>query len=60
MLRTGLLKLGGAMLGEALSADSRYRGPRVPCGRGHEAVLTAYRAKVIDTVLGTVTLRRVW
>ena len=60
VLRAGLLKLGGGMLGEALSADPGYRGPRVGCGRGHEAVFTGYREKVIDTVLGPVTLRRAW
>jgi hypothetical protein len=48
------------MLGELLSADPGYRGPRVPCGRGHQAVFTGYRHKVIDTVLGPVTLRRAW
>jgi hypothetical protein len=31
----------------------------VDCRRGHDAVLTSYRAKVIDTILGPVTLRRV-
>jgi hypothetical protein len=60
VLRAGLLKLGGGVLGEVLSADPGYRGPRVPCGRGHEAVLTGYRKKVIDTVFGPVTLRRAW
>ncbi len=60
LLRAGLLKLGGAVLGEALSADPGYRGPRVDCGRGHEAVFTGYREKVIDTVLGPVALRRAW
>jgi hypothetical protein len=48
------------MLGKVLSADPGYRGPRVPCGRGHEAVFTGYREKVIDTVLGPVILRRAW
>jgi hypothetical protein len=60
VLRAGLLRLGGGMLGEALSADPGYRGPRVDCGRGHEAVFTGYREKVIDTALGPVTLRRAW
>jgi len=32
----------------------------VDCGRSHEAVFTSYRDKVIDTVLGPVTLRRAW
>jgi hypothetical protein len=60
VLRAGLLRLGGGVLGEALSADPGYRGPRVDCGSGHEAVLAGYRDKVIDTVLGPVTLRRAW
>jgi hypothetical protein len=60
VLRAGLLKLGSGMLGEALSADPGYRGPRAGCGRGHEAVFAGYRQKVIDTVLGPVTLRRAW
>jgi hypothetical protein len=60
VLRAGLLRLGGAMLGEALSADPGHRGPRVPCGNGHEAVFAGYREKTVDTVLGPVTLRRAW
>jgi hypothetical protein len=48
------------VLGEALSADPGYRGPRVDCGRGHQAVFAGYREKVTDTVLGPVTLRRAW
>ena len=60
VLRAGLLRLGGSMLGEVLSADRGHRGPRVPCGQGHEAVFAGYRDKVIDTVLGPVTLTRAW
>jgi hypothetical protein len=48
------------VLGEALSADPGYRGPRVDCGHGHEAIFAGYREKAIDTVLGPVTLRRAW
>ncbi len=59
-LRAGLLKLGAGMLGQLLAADRGYRGPRVPCGNGHEAGFTAYRGKVIDTVLGPVTVTRAW
>jgi len=59
-LRAGLLKLGAAVLGQLLAADPGYRGPRVPCGNGHEAAFTAYRGKVIDTVLGPVTVTRAW
>ncbi len=60
VIRAGLLKLGGTMLGELLAADSGYRGPRVPCGQGHEAVLVSYRGKSFDTALGLVTVTRAW
>jgi predicted ATPase len=39
VLRAGLLKLGGGVLGEALSTDSGHCGPRADCGRGHEGAL---------------------
>jgi hypothetical protein len=55
-----MLRLGCGILGELLSADPGYRGPRVACGNGHEAELAGYRRKVIDTVLGPVRLRRAW
>jgi hypothetical protein len=32
----------------------------VSCGNGHEAELESVRPKVIDTVLGPVTLKRAW
>jgi hypothetical protein len=55
-----MLAAGCGLLGQLLAADPGYRGPRVPCGRGHEAAFVSYRDKVIDTVLGPVTLRRAW
>jgi len=60
LIRAGMLRLGGAMLGGLLAADPGYRGPRVPCGRGHEAGFVSYRDKLIDTVLGPVAVRRAW
>ena len=60
MIRAGMLRLGGGMLGQLLAADPGYRGPRVACGQGHEAEFVAYRDKVIDTVLGPVALTRAW
>ncbi len=60
MIRAGLLKLGGSMLEQLLAADTGYRGPRVPCGQGHEAVFAGYRDKSFDTTLGLVTLSRAW
>jgi hypothetical protein len=55
-----MLKLGGGVLGELLGADPGYRGPRVDCGAGHQAEFVSYRDKVIDTVLGPVTITRAW
>jgi len=60
VLRAGLLRLGGTVLGEVLSADRGHRGHRVPCGRGHAAEFEGYRPKTFDTVLGPVTLTRAW
>jgi len=60
VIRAGMLKLGGGMLARLLAADPGYLGPRVPCGQGHEAEFISYRDKVIDTVLGPVTVSRAW
>ena len=60
VIRAGMLQAGCGMLGQLLAADPGYRGPRVPCGQGHEAGFVACRDKVIDTVLGPVTLTRAW
>jgi hypothetical protein len=55
-----MLELGGGMLGQLLAADPGYRGPQADCPDGHQAVFVSYRDKVIDTVLGPVTLTRAW
>jgi hypothetical protein len=55
-----MLKLGGGMLERLLAADPGYRGRRAECGNGHQAGFTGYRDKVIDTVLGPVTITRAW
>lgn len=55
-----MLRAGCGMLGQLLAADPGYRGPRVPCGQGHQAGFVSYRDKFIDTVLGPVTLTRAW
>ena len=56
VIRAGMLKLGGGMLGSCWPPIPGHRGPRVPCGQGHEAEFVSYRDKVLDTVLGPVTL----
>jgi hypothetical protein len=55
-----MLQAGCGMLGQLLAADPGYRGPRAPCGQGHEAQFVSCRDKTFDTVLGPVTLRRAW
>jgi hypothetical protein len=55
-----MLQAGCGMLAQLLAADPGYRGPRVPCGREHEAEFVSYRDKTFDTVLGPVTLNRAW
>ena len=60
MIRAGLLRLGGSVLEQLLAADRGHRGPRVPCGNGHEARFAGYRDKSFDTVLGLVTVTRAW
>ena len=60
VIRAGMLQAGCGILGQLLAADPGFRGPRVRCGNGHEAEFIAYRDKVIDTVLGPVTLTRAW
>jgi len=60
VIRAGMLQAGCGMLGRLLGADPGHRGPRVPCGQGHQAQFVSYRDKVIDTVLGPVTLTRAW
>jgi hypothetical protein len=60
VIRAGMLQAGRGMLEKLLAADPGYRGPRVPCGRGHEAEFVSCRDKVIDTVPGPVTLTRAW
>ncbi len=60
MIRAGLLRLGGNMLEQLLAADRGHRGPRIPCGHGHQAMFAGYRDKSFDTVLGLVTVSRAW
>ena len=61
VIRAGMLQAGRRHAGAAAGRRSRATaGPRVPCGQGHEAEFVSYRDKVIDTVLGPVTLTRAW
>jgi hypothetical protein len=60
VIRAGMLQAGCGMLEKLLAVGAGYRGPRVLCGQGPEAEFVSYQDKVIDTVLGPVTLSRAW
>lgn len=59
-IRTAMARLGAGLLEDLLAADTGHRGPRVNCGAGHQAGFVSYRAKIIDTVLGPVSLHRAY
>jgi uncharacterized protein UPF0236 len=59
-IRSSMHAVGGALLEKLLDSDSGYRGPRVPCGQGHEADLIDYRGKDVLTVLSRVRVRRAY
>ena len=59
-IRTAMTRLGAGLLEDLLAADTGHRGPFVACGAGHHARFVSYRAKIIDTVLGPVMLRRAY
>ena len=55
-----MTKLGGSLLEQLLAADAGHRGQRIDCGSGHLAEFVSYRGKMVDTVLGPITLRRAY
>lgn len=56
----GCSRSGPACSGSCCLPTGVTAAPRVPCGNGHRAEFISYREKVIDTVLGPVTLNRGW
>ncbi len=59
-IRTSMHEVGARLLGHLLQADTGYRGARIPCGRGHQATFSEYRAKTLHTVLGPLRIRRAY
>jgi len=54
-------KLGSVLLDQLLNADhGGHSGPRIACGRGHQAEFIDYRTKHVQTILGDVPLRRAY
>ncbi|WP_129669124.1 ISKra4 family transposase [Phytoactinopolyspora endophytica] len=59
-IRTAMMQLGCSLLERLLAVDPGHHGPRIVCGAGHAAQFVGYRVKIVDTVLGSVQLRRAW
>ncbi len=57
-IRTAMTRLGAGLLEDLLALDAGYGGPAVDCGTGHQARFVPCRDKIIDTVLGPVTVGR--
>ena len=55
-----MIDLGGRLLDDLLRLDVGHRGSRVDCEAGHEAGFVAYRDKRLDTVVGSIKLRRAY
>lgn len=60
-VRAAMHKVGRVLLEQMLNADhGGHSGPRVACGRGHQAEFVDYRSKQLQTILGEVQLRRAY
>ena len=57
-IRSSMHEVGGAMLEKLVDFDQGHRGPRVPCGKGHQAAFVDYRSKDVQTVLSNMKVRR--
>lgn len=59
-IRSSMHEVGGVVLETLLDFDLGHRGPRVPCGRGHQAGFADYRSKEVQTVLSKIRVRRAY
>ena len=59
-IRSAMHDAGGILLEKLLDADRGYRGPCIPCGRGHRADFIDYRSKSVLTVLSRIQVRRAY
>lgn len=57
-IRSSMHEVGGVLLEKLLDTDSGHRGPRMACGRGHQAKFVDYRTKTVLTVLSSIRVRR--
>jgi hypothetical protein len=60
-VRSAMHRAGTVLLEQLLNADhGGHSGPRITCGRGHQAEFRDYRTKHVQTILGNVELRRAY
>lgn len=59
-IRSSMHEVGGLMLEKLLDVDGGHRGPRVPCGKGHQAKFVDYRSKDVQTILAWIRVRRAY
>jgi len=59
-LRSSMHQMGGVILERLLDEDRGHRGPRVPCGKGHEAEFVDYRSKEVETVLSRIQVKHAY
>ena len=59
-IRASMHEIGAMVLRQLLQVDPGERAARVACGRGHEAVFVEHRTKAVQTVLGSLTIRRAY
>ncbi len=54
-------RVGSVLLEQLVNSDhGGHRGPRIACGRGHQAEFIDYRAKQLQTILGAVHSERAY
>jgi len=60
-VRSAMHRAGTVLLEQLLNCDhGGHSGPRITCGRGHQAEFRDYRTKHVQTILGDVELRRAY
>ena len=60
-IRHSMHKIGGIFLEKVVNADrGDYRGVKISCPRGHEALFREYRKKKVTTVLSEITIKRAY
>lgn len=60
-LRSSMHQIGGVLLEKLMNSDAGgHRGPRIDCGRGHQAEFVEYRSKEVLTVLAAIAVRRAY